>query len=63
MRFDRDSRWLKLAVLLATVLLTMAACGEDEEPTAPGGGGTETEAEGGGEAEFTLVEEGHLTVG
>lgn len=62
MRFEKSNRWLKLAVLLAALVLTMAACGEDEEPTAPAGGGTETEA-GGGEAEFTLVEEGHLTVG
>jgi polar amino acid transport system substrate-binding protein len=62
MRFDTKSRWLKLAALLATLLLTMAACGEDEEPTAPTGGGAETESEDGG-AEFTLVEEGHLTVG
>ena len=62
MRFDKDARWLKLVVLLAALVLTMAACGEDEAPTTPGGGGTETEAGGGGE-EFTLVEEGHLTVG
>ena len=62
MRFDKNSRWLKLAVLLAALVLTMAACGEDEEPTAPAGGGSETEAGGGGE-EFKLVEPGHLTVG
>ena len=64
MRITTDNRWLKLVALLAVLLLTMAACGEDEEPTTPGGGsGTETEAGDGEEAEFTLVEEGHLTVG
>lgn len=62
MRFDKNSRWLKLAVLLATLLLTMAACGEDEgiEPTDTGGGGGETAAGGG---EFETLEEGRLIVG
>lgn len=59
MRLDTNSRWLKLAVLLATLLLTVAACGEDE-PVAPAGGGDETEAAGGG---FETLEEGRLTVG
>ena len=64
MRVSTDNRWLKLMALLAVLLLTMAACGEDEEPTAPSGdSGTETDAGDGETAEFKLVEEGHLTVG
>lgn len=59
MTFDRDSRWLKLVVLLAALVLTMAACGEDE-PVTPAGGGDETEAAGG---EFETLEEGRLIVG
>lgn len=59
MRFDKNNRWLKLAVLLATLLLTMAACGEDE-PVTPEGTGTEAGAEGG---EFQTLEEGRLIVG
>lgn len=62
MRTGHTSRWLKLAVLLATMMLIAAACGEDEEPTAPGGD-TNTEASGDGAAEFELVKEGTLTVG
>ncbi len=57
-----DGRWLRLLAALTMVLLIAAACGEDEPvATPPAGGGTETEAAG--NAEFTLVEEGHLTVG
>ncbi|HJR44084.1 MAG TPA: transporter substrate-binding domain-containing protein [Actinomycetota bacterium] len=64
MRVDNDRRWLKLVALLAVLLLAMAACGEDEEPTTPGGGsGTETDAGDEPAADFTLVEEGHITVG
>lgn len=59
MRFDKNSRWLKLAVLLATLLLTMAACGEDEAVT-PEGTDNEAGAEGG---EFQTLEEGRLIVG
>ncbi|MDP9069100.1 MAG: transporter substrate-binding domain-containing protein [Actinomycetota bacterium] len=59
MRFDTNSRWLKLAALLATLLLVMAACGEDE-PVTPEGTGTEAGAEGG---EFQTLEEGRLIVG
>ncbi|HYO61781.1 MAG TPA: transporter substrate-binding domain-containing protein [Actinomycetota bacterium] len=57
----RRRRWLTLIAMLAAVSLVFAACGEDEEPTSPDA--QETEDAGGGEAEFTLVEEGHLTVG
>ena len=60
MRFDKDGRWLKLVVLLAALVLTMAACGEDE-PVAPTGEGTETEAGAGGDVE--TLEEGRLIVG
>lgn len=62
MRTGNTSRWLKLAVLLATMMLVAAACGEDEEPTTPGSD-TNTEASGDGAAEFELVKEGTLTVG
>ena len=55
-------RWLTLIAMLAAVSLVFAACGEDEEPTTPGADQTE-DAGGGGDAEFKLVEEGHLTVG
>jgi polar amino acid transport system substrate-binding protein len=58
MRLHKESRWLKLAVLLATLLLTMAACGEDE-PVAPAGGDDTGSA--GGEVE--TLEEGRLIVG
>ncbi len=57
-----DSRWLRLLAAVTMVLLIAVACGEDEPVTPPAGGDTETEAAG-GDAEFTLVEEGHLTVG
>ena len=59
MRFDKDSRWLKLVVLLAALVMTMAACGEDE-PVEPAGGGGETQAEGG---DVETLEEGRLIVG
>ncbi len=55
-------RWLILVAMLAAVSLVFAACGEDEEPNAPAGSGTE-DAGDGDEAEFTLVEPGHITVG
>ncbi|HEX2196951.1 MAG TPA: hypothetical protein VHJ76_08505, partial [Actinomycetota bacterium] len=51
-------RWLTLVAVLAAVSLVFAACGEDEEPTAPAG--NETEDAGG---DFTTVEPGVLTVG
>lgn len=54
-------RWLTLIAMLAAMSLVFAACGEDEEPTTPSA--NETEDEGAGAAEFTLAEEGHLTVG
>ena len=58
-------RWLTLIAMLAALSLVFAACGEDEEPNTPSGNqGEETTGDdGGGDAEFTLVEEGHLTVG
>jgi polar amino acid transport system substrate-binding protein len=55
----RNRRWLTLIAVLAAVALVFAACGEDEEPTTPGGS-SETEDAGN---DFTLVEEGHITVG
>ncbi|MDQ4025036.1 MAG: transporter substrate-binding domain-containing protein [Actinomycetota bacterium] len=55
----RNRRWLTLVAVLAAVSLVFAACGEDEEPTTPGA----QETEDGGDAEYTLVEEGVLTVG
>ena len=40
----RDNKlWLRLIALLAVALLTLAACGEDEEPDAEPGGGDSTE--------------------
>lgn len=54
-------RWVTLIAILAAVSLIFTACGEDEEPQ--GNDATETEDAGGGEAEFKLVTEGHLTVG
>lgn len=57
-------RWLTLIAMLAVVSLVFSACGEDEEPNAPGAQETEDAGDdGGGEAEFTLVNPGHLTVG
>jgi polar amino acid transport system substrate-binding protein len=59
----RDNKlWLRLIALLAVALLTLAACGEDEEPNTEPGGGDDTEetADGG---DFTLIKEGTLTVG
>lgn len=60
MRSEGTSRWLKLAVLLATLMLVAAACGEDEEPTDPAAGNN-----GNGEVsgEFETLEEGRLIVG
>lgn len=58
MRIDRTSGWLKLAVLLATLMLVAVACGEDE-PVTPEGGDAETEAA----QDYTLINEGRLTVG
>lgn len=55
-------RWLTLLAILTAVSLVFAACGEDEEPTEPGGQSEETSGDG-APAEFKLVEEGHLTVG
>lgn len=55
-----NRRLLALMGLLAALLLMAAACGE-EEPTTSGGGGQGEESPGG--EEFTLVEEGLLTVG
>jgi polar amino acid transport system substrate-binding protein len=60
MELLRNRRWLTLLSLLAAVSLVFAACGEDEEPTTPGAQETE---DTGGDAEFDLVEPGHLTVG
>lgn len=59
----RGKRWLTLIALLAALSLVFAACGEDEEPNAPSANETEDSGDDGGEAEFKLVEEGHLTVG
>src|SRR5688500_15925675 len=56
-------RWLTLLAILTAVSRVFAACGEDEEPTEPGGQSEETSGDDGAPAEFTLVEEGHLTVG
>ena len=59
----RDNRlWLRLIALLAVALLTLAACGEDEEPNTEPGGGDDTEETSDG-ADFTLIKEGTLTVG
>ncbi|MCA1676140.1 MAG: transporter substrate-binding domain-containing protein, partial [Actinobacteria bacterium] len=46
-----------MLALLGALVLTVAACGADEEPTAPGGGGDTSEAG------LNLVKEGHLVVG
>lgn len=54
-------RWLRLIALLSVLLLTFAACGEDEEPTDAGSGSASEPAEEGGD--FTLVKDGTLTVG
>lgn len=60
----RRRRWLTLIAMLAAVSLVFAACGEDEEPTSPDAQETEDSGDaGGGEAEFKLVEPGHITVG
>jgi polar amino acid transport system substrate-binding protein len=59
----RDNKlWLRLIALLAVALLTLAACGEDEEPNTEPGGGDSTEETSDG-ADFTLIKEGTLTVG
>lgn len=58
----RNRRWLTLMAVLAAIALVFAACGEDEEPTTPNTQ-EETEDAGGGDAEYTLVEDGVLTVG
>jgi polar amino acid transport system substrate-binding protein len=55
------ARRILMIVSLALVsALVFAACGEDEEPAAPSGGG-ESSAPAGGD--YTLVADGHLTVG
>lgn len=54
-------RWLTLVAILAAASLVFAACGEDEEPTTPGANETEDAMDG--DAEFKLVNSGHLTVG
>ncbi|HEV2754592.1 MAG TPA: transporter substrate-binding domain-containing protein [Actinomycetota bacterium] len=56
----KNRRWLSLVAMLAAVALVFAACGEDEEPTTPGAQETE---DTGGDADYTLVEDGVLTVG
>ncbi|MDQ3953175.1 MAG: basic amino acid ABC transporter substrate-binding protein [Actinomycetota bacterium] len=56
----RGKRWLTLIAVLAAASLVFAACGEDEEPSAPAGNETEDAGDG---AEFTTVDEGVLTVG
>jgi polar amino acid transport system substrate-binding protein len=55
-------RWLTFVAILAATSLVFAACGEDEEPTTPSANETEDSGDG-GDAEFTLVEPDHLTVG
>jgi polar amino acid transport system substrate-binding protein len=50
---------MRFAAVLCAALLVFAACGEDEEPTSPGGGN----GGNGAGADFTTVEEGRLTVG
>jgi polar amino acid transport system substrate-binding protein len=57
----RNPRWMRLMALLCVALLAFAACGEDEDPTSPGGQGDETSEPAAGD--FTTVEEGRLTVG
>jgi polar amino acid transport system substrate-binding protein len=52
--------WLRIIAVLSMVLLVFAACGKDEAPTPPGGGG---QSSGAPAAEFTLKTDGHLTVG
>lgn len=54
-------RWPTLIAVLAVVSLVFAACGQDEEPNAPGASETEDAGDGGGD--YTLVEPGVLTVG
>ena len=59
----RDNKlWLRLIALLAVALLTLAACGEDEEPNTEPGGGDDTEETSDG-GDYTLLKEGTLTVG
>ncbi|MGH2774876.1 MAG: transporter substrate-binding domain-containing protein [Actinomycetota bacterium] len=55
-------RFFLLFVSLLALLLIAAACGE-EEPTGTGSDGSADEESSEGEPEFTLVEEGVLTVG
>jgi polar amino acid transport system substrate-binding protein len=52
--------WLKLVTVLAAVMMIMAACGEDEGLEEEPGAGS-TEDAGGGD--YTLIADGHLTVG
>ena len=57
----KDKRfWLKLITVLAALMMIMAACGEDEGLEEEEGTGTEEEAGGG---DYTLIADGHLTVG
>lgn len=56
----RKSTTMRFLAVLCAALLAFTACGEDEEPTSSGGNGDNG---GNGSQEFTLVEEGHLTVG
>jgi polar amino acid transport system substrate-binding protein len=58
----RKNRGLLLLIALLSVFtLVFAACGSDEAPTEPSGGDATGDADTGGD--FTLVSEGHLTVG
>ncbi|HEX2296187.1 MAG TPA: transporter substrate-binding domain-containing protein [Actinomycetota bacterium] len=59
----RGKRWLTLIAMLAALSLVFAACGEDEEPNEPAAQETQDAGDDGGEAEFKLVEPGHITVG
>ena len=52
---------LRLSALLCVVLIFAAACGEDKEPTTGGGDNGGTNAPAG--SDYSLVNEGHLTVG
>jgi polar amino acid transport system substrate-binding protein len=58
----RKNRGLLLLIAMLSVFtLVFAACGSDEAPTEPSGGDATGDADTGGD--FTLVSEGHLTVG
>jgi len=59
----QKSRGLKLIALLSVLLLAFVACGEDEQPVPSAGDASPGATDAGVAGEYTLVNDGQLTVG